>query len=278
MNITSLNNTVKYLEQAEAAAADKTDRQTSAAEKEPVYTLNRFDRYEGISAANSEAISLSDPPQREKGIFSENTSFEEGEKILRADEKYRNYEGEGFSAKHIISVFFDAEANDRYGVNFTYEHADPHEPHHERFLRWQVADGSFTNDSVALVASQVGKYIDHCYEMGKYTDEEYEELNSEIKKCSKAWLSEIIDAKAGNRLLEQDRRMYYGWSKLSPRNSLEEQREEERLMRKKIELEEPVDYDAFFLKIDQMRFNVTGIKSNSDENASAQAKTNSDQT
>lgn len=215
MNITSLNNTINHSERAEAAAADKNGQQTSAAEKETVYTLNRFDRYEGVSAADSGVISLNNVSQRERGVFSENTSFEEGEKILRADENYRSYKGEGFSAKHIISVFFNAEAEDRYEVNFTYEYADPHDPHYEHFLRWQVADGSFTNDSVALVASQVGKYIDHCYEMGKYTDEEYAELNSEIKKCSKAWLGEIIDAKVGNRLLEQDRRKYYGWSKLS---------------------------------------------------------------
>lgn len=47
-------------------------------------------------------------------------------------------------------------------------------------------------------------------------------------------------------------------------------------MRKKIELEELVDYDAFFLKVDQIRCKVTGIKSSSEENDLVQAKTNSD--
>lgn len=120
MNIKSINNTINF---SEAAAADKKSRANAGAENEPVYKLNRFDRYEGVTADNG-TIPLNGESQRKRGIFSENTSAEVGEKILRSNDAFKGYDKEGFSAKHIVSVFFDAEAENPFDINAFFAKVD----------------------------------------------------------------------------------------------------------------------------------------------------------
>lgn len=265
MNIKSSNNATIL---SEVSAAEKKAAQTPAAENAPDYKLNRFDRfdrYNGVSADDG-ALPLNGEIQRKRGIFSENTSAEVGEKILRAQERFDGCAPEGFSAKHIISAFFQAESEDRYNVCVNYEAGAEKGRSCQDCIREQVDIGLFNEDSVALIASQVGKYVDSLYDQGKFTDDEYAQLNKEIKECSKHWLKRIIDSRVGNRLREIDKKKGGGLVYVKkPVKTREERLLEELSMRRRIEAENPFDITAFFAKIDQMRFNVTGLKEDSNK-------------
>lgn len=139
----------------------------------------------------------------------------------------------------------------------------------------EVCNGRFNEDNVALIASSVGKYIDSLFQQGKYTDDEYAQLNAEIKNCSKHWLSKIVDARVGKRLRDEDAKIYGGkfYVKM-PAKSREQRRLEEIAMQKRVEAENPFDFDAFFKKVEQMRFNVVGIKSSSKKGDSGSANAN----
>lgn len=277
MNITSLNSAANRSESTKTAAADRNDQQTPIAKEESSNTLNRFDRYEGMSVFSC-TFELNDNSNSvSRGIFSENTSDEVVKKILKWQEEKDGCAPEGFSAKHIVSAFFQAESEERYNCGVNYEHAADNECgwSYQDTIDSEVCNGKFTEDNVALIASQVGKYIDHCHETGKFSDEEYAQLNDEMKKCSKHWLDMITVAKVGKRLREEDARMYSSrfYVKI-PIKTREERLLEELSMRKKIEDENPFDINAFFKKVEQMRFNVAGIKSSSEKGDSRSSNAN----
>ncbi len=269
MRITNENIVATSLKGISPNSPDK--NMQNALEKSRDY--KHFDRYEGVSF-NDDAIALNDNSST-AGIFSENASLDVGDIILKSQEIYDGNAPDGFSAKHIISGFFRAEGGSRYSVGIDYEIADKlgTEPwiidHGMVNLAWATENGTFNEDSVATIAAQVGKYIDHCYENGKYTDEEYAQLNDEIKNCTKYWLDQITDARVGKRLRDEDAMLYSNPRILvkSPKRTAEDYLADKIRMRKIIEAENPFDFDAFFKKIEQMRFNVVGIKSDSDKNA-----------
>lgn len=179
----------------------------------------------------------------------------------------------GFSAKHIVSAFFRAEGASRYHVGLNYEIAELAKTevwaidHGQVNLSWATENGSFSEDSVAIIAAQVGKYIDSCHENGTYSDEEYAQLNDEITNCTKYWLDSITDARVGKRLRDEDAMMYSNFRVLvrAPRKTREERLLEELSMRKRIQAENPFDINEFFAKVDQMRFNVTGTEKKADD-------------
>lgn len=243
----------------------------------------RCDRYDGVSVATS-TYDLNDPSNTVcKGIFSENTSADVGERVIKDLELSDGYTPRGFSAKHIVSAFFRAEGASRYHVGLNYEIAELAKTeawaidHGQVNLSWATGNGSFNEDSVATIAAQVGRYIDSCHESGVYSDEEYAQLNDEITNCTKYWLDCITDARVGKRLRDEDAPMYSNPRILVrvPKRTADDYLLEAIQMRKIIEKENPFDINAFFAKIDQMRFNVAGIKSHSNESDSAKANTGS---
>lgn len=264
MNITSLNSAANRSESTKAAVADRSNQQAPVAKEEPSNMFNRFDRYEGRSVYSC-TFELNDNSNSvPKGIFSENTSDKVVKKFLKWQEEKDGCAPEGFSAKHIISAFFQAESEARYNCGVNYEHLTKAGKSNQDTINSEVCNGNFTEDNVALIASQIGKYIDSLYGQGKYTDEEYAQLNDEIKKCSKHWLNRITDAKVGKRLREEDARLYSRryYVKI-PIKTRAERRLEALSMRKKIEAENPFDINVFFAKVEQMRFNVAGIEKKS---------------
>ncbi len=165
------------------------------------YKIVKFDRYEGVPADDGALKLNGNSNSIPKGIFSENTSADVGERVIKDLELSDGYTPGGFSAKHIVSAFFRAEGASRYHVGLNYEIAELAKTeawaidHGQVNLSWATENGSFNEDSVATIAAQVGKYIDSCHENGTYSDEEYAQLNDEITNCTKYWLDSITDAR-----------------------------------------------------------------------------------
>lgn len=278
MKVTSENLVVNSLKNVAESPASK-----NAGDKMTYEELNsikkvRCDRYEGVSACTA-TFDLNAPAHI--GIFSENTNVKVAEKILKDQELSDGYAPDGFSAKHIVSSFFRAEGDSRFSVAVNYEISDKlgTEPwiidHGFVNMSWATGNGSFNEDSVATIAAQVGRYIDSCHESGVYSDEEYAQLNDEITNCTKYWLDCITDARVGKRLRDEDAPMYSNPRILVrvPKRTADDYLLEAIQMHKIIEKENPFDINAFFAKVKQMRFNVAGIKSNSDTDNSEKNKT-----
>lgn len=270
-----ITNETAAVNSAKIIATDGGGKTAAAKQEETaIGRTERFDRYEGVSVYTT-TFDLKAVNSVPKGIFSENTSIKTGEKILDKWDYDRCEDIDRSSAKHIISTFFRVEGLNRYSVGIIYEVDDklstrPWLSSGCEPLTSGPKDHPLSNDNVATIAAQVGKYIDSCYKQGKYSDEEYAELNDEIKKCAKYWVDCIMEAKVGRRLRHEDAK--YQRFGMHIKKTHEEHKLEALNMRRKLEAENPFDINAFFAKIDQMRFKVAGLRS--DPDAENSKKTN----
>lgn len=114
-------------------------------------------------------------------------------------------------------------------------------------------------DNIAQIAADVGKEIDEMHKNGDFSDERYEQLNSEIENCTKFWVDDLNSCRASIRDDKERAAAYnkYGIEyKLQLRKKTREERKLEFLkIKQQIMKENPLDFNEFFRKINRMRFN-----------------------
>ncbi len=117
----------------------------------------------------------------------------------------------------------------------------------------------FTYDDLAELAGNAAKTIDRGYESGFYTDDEYAQLNTELKDYTKYLADKICEWKAGDKWFAEQVALHakYGPSywKLQSR----EERELDRLSAiKEYRKQNPPDYNSIFSMMNQWRSNSSG--------------------
>lgn len=238
--------------QTDAIDANKIIRTATAEELSEYKITKNFDRYEGPSFNDGEiALGQRTPLKLEPLEISD-------------DMDVKGAVGSLFSQIGLYDhhVPFDSSLDrlhpDAYWAGFS--------------LKQQVEKSGFNEDNIADIAAKVGSEIDRYYREGKISDELYGRFNDEIKSAVKSFIDELTTVRvtvAEEREAAQGYALYgYSYKFMRPR-SFEEYLLHRLELKKKILEENPLDFNDFFGKINQMRFNVTGIESNSDESGSA---------
>ena len=110
------------------------------------------------------------------------------------------FEKSAFDPRHLISNLFGAYSEKLYTVDYSYE--KPLLPICNT-VKWGIEAKGFDEDSIAKIAAEVGKRVDHLYKCGYYTDDEYSQLNDEIEYGAKQWVDELNDCRTTIRIEEE---------------------------------------------------------------------------
>lgn len=142
-----------------------------------------------------------------------------------------------------------------FNVDYSYEKPALPIPNN---VKWGIEQNGFNEDSIAQIAAEVGKRIDHLYKCGYYTDEEYGKLNEEIEYGTKQWVDELYDCRTTIRLdKERAKSIAQHGAAVFAAERTEMSREERMLERIRIKQqimeEDPVDFDALFALIEKLR-------------------------
>ncbi len=160
-----------------------------------------------------------------------------------------------FDPRHIISNLFGEYSEKLYAVDFSYE--KPALPIINN-VRWGIEQKGFNEKSIAQIAAEVGKHIDHLHNCGYYTDYEYGQLNEEIKYGTRQWVDELYECRTTIRLSKERARAQQeiGLAALiedRARMSQEHHMLERIRTKQKILKENPPDFDGLFALIEKLR-------------------------
>lgn len=164
------------------------------------------------------------------------------------------FEKGAFDPRHLISNLFGAYSEKLYTVDYSYEkNALPI----VNGVKWGIEQKGFNEDSIAKIAAEVGKRIDHLYKCGYYTDDEYSQLNEEIEYGTRQWVDNLYECRTTIRLSEERAKapVQNGVAFFSERAQISrEERMLERIRTKQqIMTENPPDFDALFALIKKLR-------------------------
>ena len=216
---------------------------------------------ESISAEELEKRNRDRFEPSERDIFDPRNTIqyqinEAAKKIRETDYHGSFYE---YNPKHIVSTLFDDYGRKRYSVNVDYEDGDTLLGYLKGNCRNAIENIGFNEDNIARIAADVGKEIDEMHKNGDFSDERYEQLNSEIENCTKFWVDDLNSCRASIRDDKERAAAYnkYGIEyKLQLRKKTREERKLEFLkIKQQIMKENPLDFNEFFRKINRMRFN-----------------------
>lgn len=272
MNITDTN-PITYTQRIKTDAINANQAMRIATPKElENYTLTKnFDRYVGVSAADvvSDVAGVDEKKPYEiidpKKIYQPELSADMDDTQIKAA---------------VGSLFSQIGSRDHH-VPFDSsrdlsDFDDYYDAYYARLrLKQQVKDSGFNENNIADIAAKVGSEIDRYHDEGKISDEQYGRFNDEIKSAVKSFVEELTTIRVTIAEEKEDAYGYatYGFAYNSMRPQSMEEWELRRIeLRQQIEKENPLDFNEFFAKIDQMRAKVTGIKSKSDESGSANIK------
>lgn len=159
-----------------------------------------------------------------------------------------------FDPRHLISNLFGAYSEKLYTVDYSYE--KPLLPICNT-VKWGIEAKGFDEDSIAKIAAEVGKRVDHLYKCGYYTDEEYSRLNEEIEYGTKQWVDELYDCRTAIKIEEEraKARQNLGFEAyMEAKKMSREERALERIrVKQQIMEENPPDFDALFALIEKFR-------------------------
>lgn len=165
------------------------------------------------------------------------------------------FEKSVFDPRHLISNLFGAYGEKLYTVDYSYE--KPVLPIVNN-VTLGIEQKGFNEESIAQIAAEVGKRIDHLHKCGYYTDDEYSQLNAEIEYGTKQWVDKLYECRTTIRLSKERARAQQeiGIAALiedRARMSREERMLERIRTKQQIMTENPPDFDALFALIEKLR-------------------------
>ena len=165
-----------------------------------------------------------------------------------------SFEKSNFNPRHLISNLFGAYSEKLYTVDYSYE---------KTLLpicntvKWGIEAKGFDEDSIAKIAAEVGKRVDHLYKCGYYTDDEYSQLNEEIEYGTKQWVDELYDCRTTIRIEEERAKAMQNLgfeTYMEAKKMSREERALERIrVKQQIMEENPPDFDALFALVEKLR-------------------------
>lgn len=270
MNITDTNPITYYQRiKTNAIDANKAMRIATPEELENLTITKNFDRYVGVSPVDEVKPSDKEKPSYE--IIDPSKIYQPELSADMDDTQIKAAVGSLFSqiGSRDHHVPFDSSRD-------LSDFDDYYDAYYARLrLKQQVKDSGFNENNIADIAAKVGSEIDRYHDEGKISDEQYGRFNDEIKSAVKSFVEELTTIRVTIAEEKEDAYGYatYGFAYNSMRpQSMEEWALRRIELRQQIEKENPLDFNEFFAKIDQMRAKVTGIKSKSDESSSANVK------
>lgn len=165
------------------------------------------------------------------------------------------FEKSAFDPRHDISNLFGAYSEKLFAVDWSYE--KPTLPI-VNCVRWGVEQKGFDEESIAQIAAEVGKRIDQLYKCGYYNDDEYIQLNEEIKYGTKQWVDNLYECRTTIRL-DKARTEFIAqngaaaFAEERAKMSREERMLERLRAKQQIMEENPVDFDKLFALIEKFR-------------------------
>ena len=160
-----------------------------------------------------------------------------------------------FDPRHLISNLFGAYSEKLYTVDYSYEKsALPI----VNGLKWGIEQKGFNEDSIAQIAAEVGKRIDHLHKCGYYSDDEYGQLNKEIEYGTRQWVDKLYECRTTIRLSEERASTQQGIGIAALIENRARMSREERILerirtKQQIMTENPPDFDALFALIEKLR-------------------------
>ncbi len=153
-----------------------------------------------------------------------------------------------FDPRHLISNLFGTYSEKLYTVDYSYEKATLPIVNG---VKWGIEQKGFNEDSIAKIAAEVGKRIDHLHKCGYYTDDEYSQLNKEIEYGTRQWVDNLYECRTTIRLSKerasaQQEIGLAAWIEGRASMSREERMLERIRTKQQIMAENPPDFDALF--------------------------------
>ena len=147
--------------------------------------------------------------------------------------KQDHFEMSEFDPRETISDLFGVYSEQLYNVEWYYD--QPTLPILNN-VGYGVRQMGFNEDSIAQIAAEVGMRIDQIYKNGRYTDDEYRQLNEEIEYGVKQWVDRLYSCRASMRM-DKFGYNYRDFDKIK-----------QQLLR-----DDPPDFDGIFALIEQIR-------------------------
>ncbi len=165
------------------------------------------------------------------------------------------FEKSVFDPRHLISNLFGAYSEKLFAVDYSYE--KPTLPI-VNGVKWGIEQKGFNEESIAQIAAEVGKRIDHLHKYGYYTDDEYSQLNKEIEYGTRQWVDNLYECRTTIRLSKerasaQQEIGIAAFIEERARMSREERMLERIRTKQQIMAENPPDFDALFALIEKLR-------------------------
>ena len=147
--------------------------------------------------------------------------------------KQDSFEMSEFDPRETISDLFGVYSEQLYNVEWYYD--QPTLPILNN-VGYGVRQMGFNEDSIARIAAEVGMRIDQLYKNGRYTDDEYRQLNEEIEYGVKQWVDDLYKCRTAIRM----EKFGYDFRTFD--------RVKQQLLR-----EDPPDFDGLFTLIEKIR-------------------------